>query len=95
MPFAAKSEMVWYFIDVYIITRTLHGRLETDNRNFSSCVEKYFTLSRSFVKYFHSKRNFVSPRGNVISSINLINGLETFSFLSFLKFSKMYVTFGF
>ena len=33
--------MVWYFIGVYIINRTLHGRLEI--RNFSSCVEKYFT----------------------------------------------------
>ena len=30
--------MVWYFIGVYIINRTLHGRL--DIRNFSSLVEK-------------------------------------------------------
>ena len=30
--------MVWYFIGVYIINRTLHGRLEI--RNFSSRVEK-------------------------------------------------------
>ena len=30
-------EMVWYFIGVYIISRTLHGRLEI--RNFSSRVE--------------------------------------------------------
>ena len=51
------SEMVWYFIGVYIINRTLHGRLEI--RNFSSRVEKIF----------HSKRNFVSPRGHIISSI--------------------------
>ena len=29
--------MVWYFIGVYIINRTLHGRLEI--RNFSSRVE--------------------------------------------------------
>ena len=34
------SEMVWYFIDVYIINRTLHGRLEI--RNFSSHVETIF-----------------------------------------------------
>ena len=33
--------MVWYFVGVYIINRTLHGRLEI--RNFSSRVEKYFT----------------------------------------------------
>ena len=32
--------MVWYFIDVYIINRRLHGRLEM--RNFASCVEKIF-----------------------------------------------------
>ena len=34
-----KSEMVWNFIGVYIINRTLHGRLEI--RNLSSSVEKY------------------------------------------------------
>ena len=46
-----KSEMVWHFIGVYIINRTLHDRLEI--RNFSSRVEKYFTRSlRSLVKYF-------------------------------------------
>ena len=43
MTFAAQkylSEMVWHFIGVYIINRTLHGYLEI--QNFSSCVEKYF-----------------------------------------------------
>ena len=43
--------MVWHFIGVYIINRTLHDRLEI--RNFSSRVEKYFTRSLcSLVKYF-------------------------------------------
>ena len=43
--------MVWHFIGVYIINRTLHDRLEI--RNFSSSVEKYFTSERSKrVKYF-------------------------------------------
>ena len=43
--------MVWHFIGVYIINRTLHDRLEI--RNFSSSVEKYFTSERSErVKYF-------------------------------------------
>ena len=43
--------MVWHFIGVYIINRTLHDRLEI--RNFSSRVEKYFTSElRSLVKYF-------------------------------------------
>ena len=41
---------------VYIIYRTLHGRLEI--QNFSSRVI-----------FQHSKRNFVSPRSHVISSI--------------------------
>ena len=35
-----ENEMVWYFIVVYIINRTLHRRLEI--RNFSSRVEKIF-----------------------------------------------------
>ena len=43
--------MVWHFIGVYIINRTLHDRLEI--QNLSSRVEKYFTRSlRSLVKYF-------------------------------------------
>ena len=37
--------MVWYIIGVYIINRTLQGRLEI--QNFSSSVEKYFTSERS------------------------------------------------
>ena len=53
------SEMVWYFIGVYIFNRTLHGRLEI--RNFFCRVENIFQ---------HSKRNFVPPRGHVISSIH-------------------------
>ena len=63
------TEMVLYFIGVYIINRTLHSRLEI--RNFSSSVEKYFTSERSErVKYLqHEERNFVSPHGHVISSM--------------------------
>ena len=38
------SEMVWYLIGVYIINRTLHGRLEI--RNFSSRVENIFNTRR-------------------------------------------------
>ena len=50
-PFTAKSEMVWYFIGVHVINRTLYVCLEI--RNFSSRVEKYFTNERSeLVKYF-------------------------------------------
>ena len=67
--FRSKIEMLWYIMSVYIINRTLHGRLEI--RNFSSHVEKYFTHSLcSLMKYFqHSKRNFVSPHRHVISSM--------------------------
>ena len=53
-PFTPKnywSEMVWYFIGVYIINRTLHGRLEI--RNFSSRVEKIF---HSFAIFFNTRR---------------------------------------
>ena len=52
--------MVWYFIGVCIINRTLQGHLEI--RNFSSCVEKNI--------FQHSERNFVSLQGHVISSVN-------------------------
>ena len=64
------SKMVWHFIGVYIINRILHGRLEI--RNFSSRVQKNISLFRyahSCNIFQHSKRNFVSPRGHVISSI--------------------------
>lgn len=40
--FGSKSEMVWDFICVYIINRTLNGHLEI--RNFSSHVKKIFHL---------------------------------------------------
>ena len=36
--------MAWYFIAVYIMNKTLHGRLEI--RNFSSSVETYFNTRR-------------------------------------------------
>ena len=52
--------MVWYFIGVYIVNRTLHCHLEI--RNFSSNVEKIFQQSKS---------NFVTPRDHVISAICL------------------------
>ena len=45
--------MVWRFIGVYIINRTLHDRLEI--RNYSSRVEKYFT-GREISKFRISAR---------------------------------------
>ena len=51
--------MVWYFISVFKINTTLHGRLEI--RNFFSCVEEFFTRSlRSLVKYFFNTRGEIS-----------------------------------
>ena len=64
------SKRVLYFIGVYIINRTLHYRLEI--QDFSSNVEKNISLvhcSHSWNIFQHSKRNFVSPSGHVISSI--------------------------
>ena len=49
---SVKSEMVWYFIGVYIINRTLHGRLEI--QNFSSCVEEVFFNTRWEILYFRA-----------------------------------------
>ena len=43
------SKMVWYFIGVYIINRTLYGRLEI--HNFSSRVEKIFVNTRREISY--------------------------------------------
>ena len=49
------GEMVWYFIGVYIINRTLHGRLEI--RNFSSRVENISLVrcAHSWNIFQHSK----------------------------------------
>ena len=48
--------MVWYFIGVYIINRTLHGRLEI--RNFSSRVEKIFHFFAALIReiFFNTQR---------------------------------------
>ena len=65
--------MIWYFICVYIINRTLHGRLEI--RNVSSRVEKYFTRSlRSLVKYFSTlEENFrISARSCNILYLKIV-----------------------
>ena len=51
--------MVWYFIGIYIINRTSHGRL--DIRDFSSSGEKYLTSERSErVKYFFNTNNNIN-----------------------------------
>ena len=53
--------MVWHFLGVYIINRTLYGRLEI--RIFSSRDEKYFTSElRSLVKYIFNTRREISYR---------------------------------
>ena len=63
-----------HFINIYIINRTLHGRLGI--RILSSRAE---SISHSFAsltreRYFqHSKIKFVSLRGHVISSMSVID----------------------
>ena len=78
-PFTPKnyeSEMVWLFIGLYVINRTLHGRLEIGN--FSSRVDKNISLihwAHSWNIFQQSKRNFVSLQGHVISSIYVLSVL--------------------
>ena len=50
------TEMVLYFIGVYIINRTLHNRWEI--RNFSSRVEKIFHLFAALIHeiFFNTQR---------------------------------------
>lgn len=60
-PFTEKSEMVWYFIDVYMIKRRYEMLGDTKLLTRSLCL---------LVKYFSTlKRNFISLDGHVISSI--------------------------
>ena len=81
------SKVVWYFIGVYIINRTRHGRLEI--RNFSSRVEYFWNI------FEHSKRVFASPRGHIISSMYtpcLNNGKSVSLLLFFLNFDHYHQT---
>ena len=54
--------MVWYFIGVYIINTTLHGRLEI--RNFSSRVEKIFHAFAALTHeiFFNTRREILYLR---------------------------------
>ena len=56
-PHLSDRKMLWYFIGVYIINRTLHGHLEIPN--FSSCVKKnifhsFAALTREI--FFNTRR---------------------------------------
>ena len=56
-PHLSDRKMLWYFIGVYIINRTLHGHLEIPN--FSSCVKKkifhlFAALTRDI--FFNTRR---------------------------------------
>ena len=59
-PLDFLSVLLWLLIE--------DVTLRAEIRNFSSSVEKYFTIERSErAKYFqHEKRNFVSPSGHVM-----------------------------
>ena len=56
------NKMVWCFTGVYIINRTLHGRLEI--RNFSSRVEKIFHSFAALTReiFFNTRREISYPR---------------------------------
>ena len=75
------SKMVWNFIGVYIINRTLHGCLEI--WNFSSQVEKNISLVRCahlWNVFQHSKRNFVCNvlyQGSKLSLCPVATGATT------------------
>ena len=63
-----KSEMVWYFIGVYIIYNITW--LLRDTKFLFSCWRNISRVSAAnkWNIFQHSKRNFVSPRSHVISS---------------------------
>ena len=82
--------MVWYFVGVYIINRTLHGRLEI--RIFSSRVEKIFhsfaALTRA--KYFSTleeKFRISSQSCNILYILRREQNNLIFSLSSFKKVS--------
>ena len=66
--------MVWYFIGVYIIKRTLHGRLEI--RNFSSRVEKIFhsfaALTREIFFNTRTEISYLARPCNILYIYNAI-----------------------
>ena len=58
------SEMVWYFIGVYIINRILDGRLEM--RNFSSRVENISRVSAvNEWNIFNTRREILYLRATI------------------------------
>ena len=61
--------MVWHFIGIYIINRTLHGRLEI--RNSSSSSEIFFSTreEKSRISW-----PCIISRGNVLYLSNVISG---------------------
>ena len=68
--------MVWKFIGVYIINRTLHGRLGI--RNFPSRVEKIFhsfaVLTREI--FFNTRREISCLQADLLCSIYYLNTNE-------------------
>ena len=70
-----------HFINIYVINKTLNGRLGTRILSSSaesiSHSERFASLTRG--RYFqHSKIKFVSPRGHIISSISFAFKREIF-----------------
>ena len=74
--------MVWYFIGVHIINRTLHGRAEI--RNFPSRVEKIIHLFAHFSTF--EEKFPSSPRGHVILYFSGFNDAHEATSVRVLEF---------
>ena len=64
--------MVWHFIGIYIMNRTLHGRLEI--RNSSSSSEIFFST--------RDEKSRISWPCNILYLSNVISGPKNYSLTS-------------
>ena len=73
--FCSETEMVWYFIGVCKINRTLHGHLKI--QNFSSHSLHSWNI------FQHLKRNFLSPFGHVLFIYSIAFELDVGNMITF------------
>ena len=86
-----------HFINIYIINRTLHGRLGIRILSSRAGRISHSSASLAHERYFqHSKRKFVSPGGHVIFTTHFTQGLSiligsigSFCFRNFHGFKQM------
>ena len=77
------------FISIYKINRTLHGRLgiQISSSPAESISHSFASLTRRERYFQHSRIKFVSPRGQVISSIYSLLLFFNLVMLNKMKFS--------